>query len=90
MILQTTFLAGETTQHNLPHIDRDASVLEASKLMRAAGTAELLVTHEAGGRLLPLGIVTASDIVTCVVAAELDPALLTAGDITRPGSRDAD
>jgi len=31
--------------------------------------------------LLPLGIVTASDIVTRVIAAELDPAVLTAGDI---------
>lgn len=89
MILQTTFLAGETTKHNLPHVDREASVLEASRLMRMSGTAELLVTHEAGGRLVPVGILTANDIVTRVIAAGLDPAVLTAGDIAWAASSDA-
>jgi len=56
-------------------------VLEASKLMRKSGTTELLVTGVANGMLLPIGIVTANDIVTRVIATGLDPAVLTAGDI---------
>ena len=65
----------------LTHIDREASVLEASKLMRTSGTTELLVVDKANGAIFAFGIVTATDIVTRVIAAELDPAVLTAGDI---------
>jgi CBS domain-containing protein len=67
-------------------VDREVSVLEASRLMRSSGSDELLVTDRAEGRLVPLGIVTAHDIVTRIVAAELDPAVVTAGDITWAGS----
>jgi CBS domain-containing protein len=62
-------------------VDRDVTVVEASKLMREAGATELLVTDNSTGRVRPVGIVSARDIVTRVVAAELDPAVLTAGDI---------
>jgi CBS domain-containing protein len=68
----------------LTHIDREASVLEASKLMRTSGTTELLVVDKAKGVTFAFGIVTATDIVTRVIAAELDPAVLTAGDIAWP------
>src|SRR5471030_2142150 len=81
MIPQTNVTSGEIINYKLTHVDRAASVLEASKLMRKSGTAELLVTGEANGTLLPLGILTANDIVTRVIAAELDPAVLTTGDI---------
>jgi hypothetical protein len=69
----------------MPTIDREMSVLQASKLMRESGTNELLVTSDATGMTLPLGIVTATDIVTRVIAAELDPAVLTMGDIAWGG-----
>jgi CBS domain-containing protein len=65
----------------LTHIDREASVLEASKLMRTSGATELLVVDKAHGAIFSFGIVTATDIVTRVIAAGLDPAVLTAGDI---------
>jgi len=81
MILQTNGVNGQITQDNPTYVDRETSVLEASKLMRNSGATELLVTGETNGMRLPLGIVTASDIVTRVIAAELDPAVLTAGDI---------
>ena len=80
-IPQTDVTGDEITSHKLTHVDREASVLDASKLMRKSGTTELLVTSEANGALLPLGILTANDIVTRVIAAELDPAVLTTGDI---------
>jgi len=81
MIHQTNLSGSEIINHKLTHIDSAASVLEASKLMGKSGAAELLVTAETGGQLVSLGIVTASDIVTRVIAAELDPTVLTMGDI---------
>ena len=84
-IMHTTVIGGEVTNQKLTHVDREASVLEASKLMRKSGAVELLVTDETNGKLQPLGIVSASDIVKHVVAAGLDPAVLTAGDIAWPG-----
>jgi CBS domain-containing protein len=84
-IPQTEVTDGEIVSHKLTHVDRDASVLEASKLMRKAGTTELLVTGKAHGKLLPLGLLTANDIVTRVIAAGLDPAVLTTGDIAWAG-----
>ena len=85
MIPQSNVTRDEITSHKLTHVDREASVLDASRLMRKAGTTELLVTGQANGMLRPLGIVTARDIVTRVIAAELDPAVLTAGDIAWSG-----
>ncbi len=85
MIQRTNITIGEIISHKLTHVDREASVLEASKLMRKSGTTELLVTAEANGVLRPLGILTAKDIVTRVIATELDPAVLTTGDIAGPG-----
>ena len=85
MIQRANITSGEIINQKLTHVDREASVLAASKLMRRAGTTELLVTAEASGVLRPLGILTAKDIVTRVIATELDPAVLTAGDIVSPG-----
>jgi hypothetical protein len=62
-------------------VHRDASLCEASQRMRQCRTSELLVVAEDGGRVVPIGTLTASDIVTRVVAVGLDPAVLTAGDI---------
>lgn len=89
-IQRNSISSGEVINHKLTHVDREASVLEASKLMRKAGTTELLVTVKAGGILRPLGILTAKDIVTRVIATELDPAVLTTGDIASAGLAAAD
>ena len=81
VIVDSENLASEIATHKLTNVDRNTSVFEASKLMRNTGTAELLVTRQTGGNLLALGVVTASDFVTRVMAAGLDPSVLTAGDI---------
>lgn len=80
-ILQTTTIDAESAGNNLTNIDREASVLEASKLMRKSGSQELLVVDKSHGRQFVFGILTANDIVTRVIAAGLDPAVLTTGDI---------
>ena len=72
----------ENSRRRLAYVERELSILEASRLMRKSGAAELLVTDGAEGTLLPVGVVTARDIVTRIVAAELDPSVLTAGDIS--------
>jgi len=72
----------ELSKRRLAYVDRELSILEASRVMRTSGAAELLVTDRAEGTLLPVGVVTARDIVTRIVAAELDPSVLTAGDIS--------
>jgi CBS domain-containing protein len=84
-IQQTDVTGNEIRSRKLTHVDREASVLATSMLMRKSGASELLVTGKTDGKLYPLGIVTANDIVTRVVAAGLDPAVLTAGDIACSG-----
>ena len=62
-------------------VHSEASIIEASRLMRQYRATRLLVMAEADGAARALGVVTADDIVTRVVAVALDPAVLTAGDI---------
>ncbi len=49
MFQRTNITSGEIVSHKLTHADREASLLDASRLVRKSGTAELLVTAEAGG-----------------------------------------
>ena len=84
-IPQTAVAGGKIINHELTHVHREASVFEASRVMRKSGRTELLVTDEVDGKLVPLGLVTANDIVMHVIAAGLDPTVLTAGDISWPG-----
>jgi predicted transcriptional regulator len=74
-------LTGEIASHKVTHMDREASVREACKLMRSSGVSDLLVTGHANGTFLAYGVVTASDIVTRVVAMGLDLDVVTVGDI---------
>jgi CBS domain-containing protein len=66
---------------DMVHIDREVSVLEASRVMRCRGVDVLLVTDPGHGALVPVGVVTARDIVSRVLAAGLDAAVVTMGDI---------
>jgi CBS domain-containing protein len=80
-------LASEIARSHIAYLDKEASVFFASKLMRESGATQLLVTEVANGVFVAVGIITAGDIVTRVIAAGLDPAVLTAGDITWSGSQ---
>ncbi len=53
----------------------------AAELMRRHHVGDLIVVQESGGKRIPLGIVTDRDIVVEVVAAALDPKVLTVGEI---------
>jgi CBS domain-containing protein len=71
----------ELAHRQLPIVDRDVTILDASKLMRKTGISEVLVMGQSDGMRLPLGVISATDIVTRVIAMELNPAVLTMGDI---------
>jgi CBS domain-containing protein len=62
-------------------VDQDTTILNASRLMRIYETEQLVVTQRPRDVRVPLGLVSARDIVIRIVAAGLDPAVMTAGDI---------
>jgi hypothetical protein len=86
LVLRTNDLNAEFEKHHLTHLDREATVVDASKLMREAGSKQLLVTEKINGDLQVIGVVSSDDIVTGIVAAELDPAVMTIGDLTWTGT----
>jgi len=60
----------------------DTTVREAAKLMAKHHVGDLVVVREeAGGRVVPMGIITDRDIVRTVVLEALDPSLFTLGDL---------
>lgn len=84
--LHTATVASGHPAYKLTHVDREASVLQASRLMRKAGASELLLIDKSGGGPFVFGTLTANDIVTRVIAAGLDPNVLTTGDIAWSGT----
>ncbi|MGA8143420.1 MAG: CBS domain-containing protein [Candidatus Acidiferrales bacterium] len=61
--------------------NRSINVLEAAQLMRRYHVGDLVIVDESGGKRIPVGLITDRDIVTSVIAMQLDPATITAGDL---------
>ena len=80
-------MAGEIAQSTVTYVDKETSVFAASKLMWESGATQLLVIEGAAGVFIAIGVLTAGDILDRVIATGLDPAVLTAGDITWSGSQ---
>ena len=80
---------GEVATRHPVCVPRSITVLEASKLMCICRVGELVVVEEPQGPLMPIGIVSARDIVTRILAPGLDPAIFTVGDIVWSGGRRA-
>jgi CBS domain-containing protein len=70
-------------------VDRNATVSAACKLMRDQGLSDLVVTETRQDGQTCAGILSARDIVTRIVAVDLDADVVTVGDIlwarTKPG-----
>ena len=73
--------AGEICNREVIVIQRDATIVEAAKLMRQFHVGALIVVEKRDGRQIPVGVVTDRDLVVEVVATELDAAVITVGDI---------
>ena len=61
--------------------NRVTTVLESAQLMRRYHVGDLVIVDESGGKRIPVGLITDRDIVTSVIALQLDPATITAGDL---------
>lgn len=73
--------AGEICNREVIVIQRDATIVEAAKLMRQFHVGALIVVEKRDGRQIPAGVVTDRDLIVEVVATELDAAVITVGDI---------
>jgi CBS domain-containing protein len=72
---------GEICNREVVYVNRDVTVHAACKLMRHYHVGSLVVVDETGGKRLPVGILTDRDIVVEIDAMDLDPKVITAGDI---------
>jgi len=54
---------------------------EVAQLMRQHHVGDVVVVEESKGKRVPVGIITDRDIVTSVIALELDPTIFSAGDL---------
>lgn len=72
---------GNICNREVVFVNREATVQAACKLMRHYHVGSLVVVDEVDGKRKPIGIVTDRDVVVEVDAMELDPKVITIGDI---------
>ncbi|SFN29906.1 CBS domain-containing protein [Nitrosospira briensis] len=72
---------GEICNRDTVIVKRDNTVLEAAQLMRQHHVGDVVVVEERDGARIPVGIVTDRDLVVEIMATELDPGVITVGDI---------
>lgn len=65
-------------------VDRQCLVREAARLMRNYHVGNVVVVDVHENSRLPVGIVTDRDLVVEIMARDVDPALLTVGDVMGP------
>lgn len=75
---------GEICNREVVFVRRAESALEASKLMRQYHVGDLVVVEERGASNVPVGIITDRDLVVQVLAREVDPQSVSAGDLAVP------
>lgn len=79
--MREKMLAGDVCNRVVVIAERALSLVQAAQLMRERHVGCLVVVDETGEGRLPVGMLTDRDIVTAVVARELDAAQLTVGDV---------
>ncbi len=62
-------------------LEQEENLIEAAKLMRQHHIGDVVVVKMKDNRRIPVGIITDRDIVIEVVATDLDPNVITVGDI---------
>lgn len=65
-------------------LERNSTITQAAKLMRQHHVGAVVVVELKNGKRTPVGVVTDRDIVVELVATELDPSVITVGDIMAP------
>ncbi|MDH3673025.1 MAG: CBS domain-containing protein [Gammaproteobacteria bacterium] len=72
---------GDICNREVVLVDRDSSVRDAARLMRAHHVGDLVVAEERDGRRVPIGILTDRDIVIEVIAEDVDVGSVAIGDV---------
>lgn len=72
---------GEICTRNVTIAFRATTLNGAARLMRENHVGCLIVVDEVGGRRIVVGVLTDRDIVTAVVASDLDPSTLNVEDV---------
>jgi len=75
---------GDICNRDVITVHREDTVLQAAKLMRQQHVGDVVVMDQRDGKEIPIGIVTDRDVVVELVAPELDPSIITVGDIMVP------
>jgi len=72
---------GEICNREVVIAEVSDTVLSTAKLMRKHHVGDVLVVKKSNGSSIPISIVTDRDLVVEVMAPEIDPSVLTVGDI---------
>lgn len=72
---------GEICNREVVIVQPEDSALDAAKLMRQNHVGDVLVVEDRDGKRVPVGIVTDRDLIMEIIAPELDPNVITVGDI---------
>jgi|APFre7841882724_1041349.scaffolds.fasta_scaffold10177_3 CBS domain-containing protein len=75
---------GEVCSRVVVFAERDLPLTEAARLMRDHHVGSLVVVDDKGAGRLPVGVITDRDIVVAVVAKEVDPRTVSAGEVMAP------
>lgn len=81
MSKEKTMSIGEICNREVVFVNRETAVQAAAKLMRHYHVGSLVAVDDVAGKRMPAGILTDRDIVMEVDAMELDPKVITVGDI---------
>lgn len=72
---------GEICNREVAFAERETTINAAAKLMRHYHVGSLVIVDDLSGKRVPVGIVTDRDLVVEVEAMDLDPKVITVGDI---------
>jgi CBS domain-containing protein len=72
---------GDVCTRAVVYCTKDTSALDAAKMMRDAHFDNVAVVEEREGRKIPVGVITHRDIAVQLVAKQVDPRAVAAGDL---------
>ncbi|PLX84298.1 MAG: CBS domain-containing protein [Desulfuromonas sp.] len=73
-------IVGEVCSREVVYVERDATILEAARVMRSNHVGDVVVADKKNGGCMPVGILTDRDIVIELLAAEVDLDSVSVGD----------
>ena len=72
---------GDICSRNVIHVSQQDSVVDVARIMREQQVGSVVVVDDLNGEIRPQGIITYRDLVLEVIAAKINPSVVTAEDI---------